>query len=548
MTSSTETTTTVRRTRRGLRRGGLGFTAKILLTVGLALLVTAVVGGVSVLAVRQMADVAHRMYTQDVTGTALAGEMRYQMVTARQNTVTALYQEVVKADAGTIGGYTDARDAALAQVGALGEQYRAQPGLSAEQSSTVQDVLTNLAAYQDKIAQTATAKAAGDSSKAVALQYETAPIGKAVTDGIESLVQMQVEESHAADVRAAALGRSRTWLIVASLVVGAVLSASVGLQVASRMRRRLDGVSTVASALAVGDLTVRSQVTGDDEIGRTARALDDATAALRETIGGIAESARTVATSSQQLTGASHEVSAGSHQTSAQAAALVDAAGLVTRNVQAVAAGAEQMGASIGEIAQSAAAAAKVAAEATEVAAATNLQVAKLGTSSAEIGDVVKVITSIAEQTNLLALNATIEAARAGEAGKGFAVVAGEVKDLARETARATGDIARRVEAIQADTRGAVNAIGQIGTIVSSINDYQTSIASAVEEQSATTADISRGVAQAATGSGEITGTITEIAAGASASVQTIGRMGASVSEMAALSDELRDRVSRFRY
>ncbi|MCG2799969.1 MAG: methyl-accepting chemotaxis protein [Cellulomonas sp.] len=548
MTSTTTPATPDPPRRRVPRPAGLGFTAKILLTVSLALLVTAAVGGLSVVAVRQMAAVSHRMYTEDVKGTALAGEMRYQMVTARQSTVTALYQEVVHADAETIATYTDARDAALQQVADLGEQYLAQSGLSSEQTSTVRDVLTNVADYQDKLEQTAAAKTAGDSAKAVELQYETAPIGQAVTDGIEDLVSMQVTASHTADVQASAVGVDRARQIVASLVLGAVLSALVGLQVARRMRRRLDQVSAVATALATGDLTVRSEVTGGDEIGRTARALDDATSVLREAIGGIADSAHTVAASSQELTGASDEVSASSQRTSVQAEALVEAAALVSRNVQAVAAGAEQMGASIGEIAQSASAAAKVAAEATEVAAATNLQVSKLGTSSAEIGDVVKVITSIAEQTNLLALNATIEAARAGEAGKGFAVVAGEVKDLARETARATGDIARRVDAIQADTQGAVSAIVQIGAIVATINDYQTSIASAVEEQSATTAEISRGVAQAATGSAEIAGTITEIAAGAVTSVQTVDRMGESVTQVAALSDDLRGRVSRFRY
>ncbi|NUU15643.1 methyl-accepting chemotaxis protein, partial [Cellulomonas humilata] len=214
----------------------------------------------------------------------------------------------------------------------------------------------------------------------------------------------------------------------------------------------------------------------------------------------------------------------------------------VSRNVQAVAAGAEQMGASIREIAQNANLAAKVAGQATAAAESANDQVARLGESSQQIGNVVKTITSIAEQTNLLALNATIEAARAGEAGKGFAVVAGEVKELASETARATEDIARRVEAIQADTTGAVAAIGQIAAIIASINDYQLTIASAVEEQTATTNEMSRGVAEAATGSGEIAVNIGGVASSAASSSEVLGQMGQAVGELARLSTDLRTR------
>jgi methyl-accepting chemotaxis protein len=206
------------------------------------------------------------------------------------------------------------------------------------------------------------------------------------------------------------------------------------------------------------------------------------------------------------------------------------------------------MGASIREIAQNASHAAKVAGQATEAAASTNEQVARLGESSIEIGNVVKVITSIAEQTNLLALNATIEAARAGEAGKGFAVVAGEVKELAQETAKATEDIARRVEAIQADTTGAVGAIGEIGTIIASINDYQLTIASAVEEQTATPTEMSRSVTEAATGSGEIAATITGVASATAGNTEVLEQMGASISELARMSEDMRLRVSAFRY
>jgi len=146
------------------------------------------------------------------------------------------------------------------------------------------------------------------------------------------------------------------------------------------------------------------------------------------------------------------------------------------------------------------------------LAESTGTLVNRLGESGSMIGGVVKTITSIAEQTNLLALNATIEAARAGEVGKGFAVVANEVKELAKETARATEDIGGKIGAIQQDTRLAIEAIRQIQAIITRINEIQTSIASAVEEQTATTREIGRNVTEAAKGTTEIAASITGVA------------------------------------
>lgn len=194
--------TTVADDRRGARVGarvaGLGFAAKILLTVAIAVLATVVVGLVSVSSVRQMADVSHRMYDEDVQGTALAGEMRFQMVTARQNTIAALYQQVATGDAEMIAGFQDARDAALTQVGDLAAQYAEQDGLTTEQADAVAAVHDEVVTYQQKIADTAAARAAGDEDRAQTLQNETAPIGQAVTDGIERLVELQVAASKAA--------------------------------------------------------------------------------------------------------------------------------------------------------------------------------------------------------------------------------------------------------------------------------------------------------------------------------------------------------------
>jgi methyl-accepting chemotaxis protein len=189
-----------------------------------------------------------------------------------------------------------------------------------------------------------------------------------------------------------------------------------------------------------------------------------------------------------------------------------------------------------------------VAQKAVSAAASTTATVAKLGDSSAEIGNVIKVITSIAEQTNLLALNATIEAARAGEAGKGFAVVANEVKELAQETARATEDIARRVQAIQGDTGAAVTAIEEISTIVAQISDRQTTIASAVEEQTATTNEMSRSVQEAAGGTTQIAENISGVSGAAEATTQALTQTRTAVDELSRMAADLRTNVGRFSF
>jgi methyl-accepting chemotaxis protein len=180
----------------------------------------------------------------------------------------------------------------------------------------------------------------------------------------------------------------------------------------------------------------------------------------------------------------------------------------------------------------------------------TTTSVTRLGESSSEIGDVVKVITSIAEQTNLLALNATIEAARAGEAGKGFAVVAGEVKELARETAAATEDIARRVQAIQGDTAGAVAAIGRISGVITRIDDYQRVIAAAVEQQSATVREITRSVGSAAEGAERIVLAVAEEDAVATTAADELAARHsiAVVDELGRVAADLRAAVSTLHY
>jgi methyl-accepting chemotaxis protein len=228
----------------------------------------------------------------------------------------------------------------------------------------------------------------------------------------------------------------------------------------------------------------------------------------RERAASVASNAHALAAASEELQAVSTQMGANSAQTSDEVNRITETSSSVSVNIETVSAGAEEMAASIKEIARNASEAARVAERAVDAVANTTATIGKLGVSSEEIGQIVKLITGIAQQTNLLALNATIEAARAGDAGKGFAVVAGEVKDLAKETAKATEDISRKIDMIQADTRSSIESIGGIRTIIDQIAEYQNTIASAVEEQAATTSDMARGVNEASRGAAEIARTL----------------------------------------
>jgi methyl-accepting chemotaxis protein len=517
---------------------------KILMAVTVAALVALIVGSTGLAALSTASESAQTIYHDNVSSVDTIGRIGRTVTQTRVD----LANEVLSTDVASRAKFAQGVEADLATFNAAMNTYR--EGSPAGAANTIADLQTTWTAYTKVLhEQMLPAGARHDTETWTNVRdTQTLPLLKQIYADVDALTAAE-RASAAKNAAVAKSGYQSSRRLSLVLLIGGLLSAiALGVVVARKIVHSLAKVTDVCAALAAGDLTHTVGLTSRDEPGQMGRALDSATSKLREMVSTIDGSAASLASVTEQMTGTATQIAASAEEASAQAQTVSAAAEQVSRSVETVSAGSQQMGASIREISQNASEAARVAAEAVSVTAATSTTMARLGESSAEIGNVIKVITSIAEQTNLLALNATIEAARAGDMGKGFAVVASEVKDLAQETAKATEDISRRVEAIQADTGGAVAAIEGISAVIARISEFQTTIASAVEQQTATTAEMNRSVSEAASGTGEIARNITGVAEAARLTSRGVTETQQVTAEMARMSAQLSALVAAFRF
>jgi methyl-accepting chemotaxis protein len=332
-------------------------------------------------------------------------------------------------------------------------------------------------------------------------------IGIVEEENHEAMEEMQHLISKASITR-------RVFAAIMLVVIGSVMffiarGILVPILAASRM------VQDVAEG--EGDLTRRLDV-GGDEIGELSSwfnvfieklhgiisDVQSNLSTLNNSAGDLSTLSESLATGSDDATGRSNTVASAAEEMSSNMSAVAAASEQASVNVNMVASATEEMSATVNEIATNTAKARQVTEEAVAKTDKASQRVDELGGAANEISKVTEVITEISEQTNLLALNATIEAARAGEAGKGFAVVANEIKELAKQTAEATLEIKQKIEAIQDSTDLTVAEIAEINTIINDVNDIVSTIATAVEEQSASTSEIATNVAQAAQGINEV--------------------------------------------
>jgi len=532
------------RSPRVLRGRSLSVRTSILATVFVVAAAAVAVGVLGLVQLRKVSDDGERIYTESYEPSQDVATLRENLyrvrwavrssISTRDGTSRSYYQDQVQQASKVLFGTADTfrtrpvTDEQRTRIDAFTEDWTAYDGFLEQ--------LDELAA-QDRPAQTQ-----------AFITEKLNPVMDAAQKSLDELEKISEDRAtQRIDGMRGTNSRARL-TIVAGLVISVGIAIALALRTAASIMVPLGRVRCVLASVADGDLTQEADVRQTNELGQMSQALSRATERMRDMVRTMASSSTALAGRATQLQDSSHDLNEVAVQTSDQVARIHTAASDVATGIQSVAGGATQMGASIREIASNAQRAAQIANEAVTVSGATDEIMARLGTSSSEIGNVIKLINAIAEQTNLLALNATIEAARAGDAGKGFAVVASEVKDLAQETSRATDDISQRVEAIQTDAGGAARSISGVTEVIGQIDSYQATIASAVEQQSATTTSMASDLEHASDDVSRITESIDTVVHATGTTLSGVRNVEEAAAEVASLSAELHSTVAAYRY
>ena len=523
------------------RLSDLPVAVRIAAVAAVGVIATITVGVVAFGAGNAARDDINVLYSRDLVPSVAIAEIRSNFLATRLDVANFAAQPDKAARAKQIEKFGKVDSA-------LDESIAAYSRLRPEQAQLNSDIARLVAEYRtlrDK--ELVPAVQAGDLSAYQKIRAaKVVPVSDAIMSSISDEVARSASEaSQQRDGASVALARAN-WIVIAVLLLALLLALAVSVVTIRSITNPLKAISRAIAALKVGDLTQRSGLDSRDELGRTAADVDAALDVLTGTITAftVASDEVRAAASSVETTAKAIVVQA---ESSAADAAKVAAAGVqLDENVSTLAATGVQMGATIAEVAQSASTASNTAASATEAASAASATIRRLGESSRQIAEVTELISTIASQTRLLALNATIESARAGEAGRGFAVVATEVKTLATETANASQDVQDRVATITRDVNDAVLAIDEITRVIEEISETQSTIAAAVEEQSAVTQGSTIAVQHAADGASSISHDIAAVASGSSSTLDSGRALEDVVVALTSSSDDLSTLVSRF--
>ncbi len=404
---------------------------------------------------------------------------------------------------------------------------------------------------------------------------KTVPALSAVQAGLEKAVDILNRDRERAGVELESIQESAIRWGYGLLIFAVFAFLSLSIALANMIVKPLGESVEFAKAIQNGDLTVTIYTDRGDEIGELQTALSEMGANLKALLGDVLNYSDQLSGASDQMNHAagkmsqetaqvnekSHTVASAAEEMSVTMKDVSSASEQATANINHVATSAEQMSATVSEIARNSESARSITEKAVKSVERASTKVAVLGEAARQVTQVVEVINEISEQTKLLALNATIEAARAGEAGKGFAVVANEVKELAKQTNDAIGEIRSKIEAIQNSTDDTIEEISSISNVIGEVNDTVNNIATAVEEQSVTTSDIANNVKDAALGLTSVADSVTQTAMASqtiAADISLVNQtndmvlqesmlVSENAGELAEMSEQLRSIVKRFR-